>query len=291
MTVVSVLSVKGSPGVTTLSCLVAATWPGTGAATVVEADPAGGDLAARFGLAPAVGWPSLRAAVRRGGDATTLGPHLQYLPGGLAVLVGARGGDVPPGDSAEAAMIRSASDLVVVDLGRVIPTVDGDFGPAAAWLRSADASLLVVTGDVAGALQVRAHASALADVTDGRIGLAVVGSGNPSGAEVGTFVGLRTFGDVPVDAPAAAVASGASGAGRRLERSRLLASARRLAGVIAAREGAGLADTREPVVSGTGCRTGPTGIGTPVTRGSDARPVPAGTPGRVAGAPAVEVSP
>ena len=82
-------SLKGSPGVTTLSCLLAATWPDPAPVVVVEADPAGGDLAARFGLSSTMGWSSLEAAVRRGGAASPLEPHLQQLPGGLAVLVGA----------------------------------------------------------------------------------------------------------------------------------------------------------------------------------------------------------
>ena len=61
----------------------------------------------------------------------------------------------------------------------------------------------------------------------------VVGNGSPSGDDVGSFVGIPSLGDVPRDPAAAAVASGASGAGRRLERSRLLASARRIADALA----------------------------------------------------------
>ena len=87
MTLVGMLSLKGAPGVTTLSGLVATTWPGGGSLFVVEADPAGGDLAGRFGLSSSLGWSSLSSAVRRSGRCHSWRPHLQYLPGGLPVLV------------------------------------------------------------------------------------------------------------------------------------------------------------------------------------------------------------
>src|SRR5437763_930180 len=53
-----------SAGVSTLALAVAARWPQPGAALLVEADPAGGDLAARFGLRPAPGLTSAAAAGR-----------------------------------------------------------------------------------------------------------------------------------------------------------------------------------------------------------------------------------
>ena len=59
MRVVTFVSVKGAPGVTTLACLVAATWPDHRRVAVVEADPFGGDLAARFRLSTALGMVQL----------------------------------------------------------------------------------------------------------------------------------------------------------------------------------------------------------------------------------------
>ncbi len=233
MTVLCVLSLKGSPGVTTLSCLLAATWPTDGPVTVVEADRAGGDLAARFGLSSTVGWSSLAAAARRGGEDSPLEPHLQRLPGGLAVLVSAGGEHLPRPDSPDVAIVRGASGLMVVDLGRVVPTSPGPTEWERSWLRACDGALVVVDGEPTGALHVRTHAAALLDCTAGRLGLVVVGAGSPSGDDVGSFAGVRSFGDVPRDPAAAAVASGASGSGRRLERSRLLASARRIADALA----------------------------------------------------------
>ena len=230
MSLLGVLSVKGAPGVTTLSCLLAATWPGTGPVVVVEADPAGGDLAARFRLSSTLGRTSLAAAVRRGGASTPVGPHLQHLPGGLDVLVSGGPGDP---DDAELGVIGAVDlawtdGLAVIDLGRVA----ADDRPE--WLARCHASVLVVNGDPAAALHARAHAARLQDVTAGRLGIVVVGPGSHDSAEVGGFAGIRPLGDIPFDAEAAAVASGASSAGRRLERSALLAAVRRVAGQLEA---------------------------------------------------------
>jgi hypothetical protein len=154
------------------------------------------------------------------------------------VLVSAGGDHLPHPDSPDVAIVRGASGLVVVDLGRVIPTSPGPTDWERSWLRACDGALVVVSGEPTGALHVRTHAAALLDYTAGRLGLVVVGAGLPSGDDVGSFAGVRSLGDVPRDPAAAAVASGASGSGRRLERSRLLASARRIADVLA-----GLADS------------------------------------------------
>ena len=66
MTVIALASAKGSPGVTTATLALAATWPGR--ALLVEADPAGGDVLAGYGrgeLPPAPGLLELATAARR----------------------------------------------------------------------------------------------------------------------------------------------------------------------------------------------------------------------------------
>jgi hypothetical protein len=231
MTLLGVLSVKGAPGVTTLSCLLAAVWPGVGPVAVVEADPAGGDLAARFGLSSALGRTSLAAAVRRGGASSPVAPHLQHLPGGLDVLVAGGSGD--PGDADQGVIgaidLAWSDGMAVVDLGRVAADARHEDG----WLERCHTSVLVVSGDPAAALHARAHAARLLDSTRGRLGIVVVGSGTRDSTEVGAFAGIRALGDIPFDPGAAAVASGASSAGRRLERSGLLAAVRRVASELA----------------------------------------------------------
>ena len=82
-----------SCGVTTLALSLAATWPPERRVLLVEADPAGGTLAA------ASGWPaepslvSLAAAARRGGDPALVWEHCHQLPGGAAVLAGPSSAD------------------------------------------------------------------------------------------------------------------------------------------------------------------------------------------------------
>lgn len=227
MTLVGVLSLKGAPGVTTFSCLLAATWPEEGSLVVVEADPAGGDLAARFGLSATLGWSSLSSAVRRSGHATSMAPHLQYLPGGLPVLVSGTADEQtdPVNGVIDVIEQESADGLAVVDLGRHVTGA----GAQRDWLARCDASILVVGGETSAALHARARAARLTEVTGGRLDVVVVGSGDRDSTEVGGFTGIRALGDVPFDPQSAAVASGASGAGRRLERSSLLAAVRRIA--------------------------------------------------------------
>jgi hypothetical protein len=237
MTVVSLLSLKGAPGVTTLSCLLAAVWPEPGPLAVVEADPSGGDLAARFGLTSTIGWSSLSAAVRRSGEATRLDPHLQRLPGGLPVLVSGSGGPFDAASGAESDVVRSAfspngdAGLAVVDLGRV--PVGADAAPG--WLELSDLSILVVRDDPSAALHVRARAAELLDRTGGALGVLLVGGVAFRCRELAEFAGLPPLGDVPFDPQSAAVASGRSSSGRRLARSHLLVAMRRAARLAATR--------------------------------------------------------
>jgi hypothetical protein len=256
MTLVTILSVSGAPGVSTVACLLATTWAVPGPVMVVECDASGGDLAARFGLSPSVGWPSLTAAVRRSGASTPLDPHLQYLPGGLPVLVGAHHGPPAAAGGPEAGVVRtrSAGDsggiggddgggqgnhgggrsgLVVVDLGRL----PHDSVETEGWLEAADWTVVVVRDDPAGAVRVGHRAAELLARTEGRLGLVVVGVNGFRCRELAGLTGIDPMGDVPFDSESAAVASGVSGAGRRLGRSQLLASVRRVGVVVASRTG------------------------------------------------------
>jgi hypothetical protein len=232
VTLLSVFSVKGAPGVTTLSCLLAASWSGSGPVVVAESDPAGGDLAARFGLSSRVGWVSLTSSTRRSEGTPPLVDHLQQLPGGLPVLVGARGSDRRPADSDEGTVVRTYSDpvgvatggLTVVDLGRYTEsdTVSGS------WLLKSDISVLVVPGDASAAVNLRDRAPQLLETCEGRLGLVVVG-GTYGCSDMAAFTGIVGIADLPIDPSAAAAACGASGSGRRLELSLLWAAVGKLA--------------------------------------------------------------
>jgi hypothetical protein len=114
------------------------------------------------------------------------------------------------------------------------------YGPVAAagWLEAGDWAVVVVRDDPAAAVRVREHAAELLGRTQGHLGLVVVGGSAFRCRELAECTGLVPLGDVPFDPESAAVASGASGAARRLDRSRLLATARRVGETLAARSGA-----------------------------------------------------
>ena len=90
MSVVALSSPKGSPGVTTLAVALASWWPRP--SIVIEADPAGGDLAARLALPEEPGLVSLAAAHRRrpitaSSKTTLLEPFVQETAAGIRAVV------------------------------------------------------------------------------------------------------------------------------------------------------------------------------------------------------------
>jgi hypothetical protein len=247
MRVVTFVSVKGSPGVTTLACLVAATWPDHRRVAVVEADPFGGDLAARFRLSTALGWSSYLTASRRSEVQIPLSPHLQALPGGLDVLVRPDGRREVSAHAVDSLLRSSGSpehvprDLVV-DGGRL--PVDGgwagtrevnggDDTETGPWLDRSDLVVVVTRRDPPSILKVRERAPGLAERCGDRVRLVVVGPGPHDSAAIENFTGLSVLSEVPSDSVAAHVAAGEAGSARQLSRSLLVASARRLALTVA----------------------------------------------------------
>ncbi len=179
MTVVAIASVKGAPGVTTLSCLVAASWPEERDVVLVESDPSGGDLAARFHLSTKRGWSSFAAACRRLDGTESIGSHLQQLPGGLDVLIGTNAID-KAGSAAVIDSLLSGADApgggsrdVIADLGRLFPGARG----AEPWLERSTVVAVVLRRDAASILHVRDRSTMLRSRCPGRVGLIVVGHG------------------------------------------------------------------------------------------------------------------
>jgi MinD-like ATPase involved in chromosome partitioning or flagellar assembly len=232
VTVFAFASLKGSPGVTTLTCLVAAKWPSAPGPVVVECDPAGGDLAARFELSSRGGWASLAAALRREGSRATVDEHLQRLPGGLEVIVGVE--STAAIDHAAVSRVLDdanapgARDLVV-DIGRLPVRED----VANRWIGESHEFVLVSKADPASLITVRTRAASLTERFGPKLGLVVVGPRRRSDEEIEAFTGMRLLARVPWDSAAAAAASGERGGGRRLSRSRLVVSAARLASELA----------------------------------------------------------
>ena len=209
---VAVLSVKGSPGVTTFSVALAARWPSPARTLLVEADPSGGDVGTRFSLESTPGLVSLAAAARRSDDPALLWQHAQALPGGLPVVAAPSDADraraalaALADPSTGAGIVRSAASapdaVVIVDCGRI------DAGsPAMPILRAADAMVLLT----------RAHADDLAHLArrlpaigrwTGHPAMLLVGEGY-SPAEVARELGVLPLGRVPDDPRGAAVLCG-----------------------------------------------------------------------------------
>ena len=120
-------SAHGSPGVTTTALALAATWPEHRRCLLVEADPFGGVIAARYGLGDTPGLSSLAAVGRRGLDDDVVWQHAQQLSGGVLVLVGPASADEAHAvvrDLAGALAAWSAAQTevdVIVDCGRLAP--------------------------------------------------------------------------------------------------------------------------------------------------------------------------
>lgn len=167
MALVAMTSVKGAPGVTTAALALASAWPVHRRALLVEADPAGGDIAARFGISPDPGLASLATGLRHehtSGAARTLTQHAQELSGGVRVLVEpvsrteARSAMEIVADSLPGLAEAEGVDLIV-DCGRLVtgdhvsPTPESvtrtTISPVARLLMHADLVLVVTVGELA----------------------------------------------------------------------------------------------------------------------------------------------
>jgi hypothetical protein len=224
VTLVAVVSLKGAPGTTTLAVALGAVWPGPVAPVVVELDPSGADLPARFALEPAPGLTTYAVAARQRGQAVGFDDHLQRLPGGLAVCCGL------PWPAAARALAnevaawipawRRGADPVVVDGGRLKP----DCPAQTSLLGAADTVVLVSSGE-RGHLALVAEALSQGSLPEGRL-VVVVREGR--GARTETR-GLRCpVLDLPEDPRAAVLLRGGAGSPRRFGGSAFLRVARQL---------------------------------------------------------------
>lgn len=210
---VSVLSVKGSPGVTTLAVALAARWPAPARALVVEADPSGGDLALRFSLPSTPGLVSLAAAARRAGDADLVWRHSRGLPGGLLVIAAPPDADqaraalsaLAPDPAGGVGVLRTAADqpgtAVVVDCGRVDPG-----SPALSIVRCSDVVVLLSRARADDLAHLPRRLPTIGSWSPNPV-LLLVGEGY-STAEVARELGVPPLGRVPHDPDGAAVLCG-----------------------------------------------------------------------------------
>ena len=239
MDIVPFVAVKGSVGVTTAALTLAAVWPdGRGAPVVVECDPGGGDVAARFGLEVIPGVVSLAAELERFGPAGTgdqVGGHTQELPGGLRVLVA----PTSP-EEMRLPLERLAEDLPRLALGEVDLIVDcGRLEASAMRQRTAVLRLIQRCGLMV--VVVRPELAALQHLNvwlptlrslDVEVLALLSGRGPYSPEEIAATMDLRVIGALPHDRAAADVVGGASGP--RPDRSALFRAARPAGAAIAA---------------------------------------------------------
>ncbi len=209
MTVIALTSAKGSPGVTTLAHRLGdvlarrerqarlAPRP----VVLVEADLAGGDLAARRGLAGAPGLASLALSARRAISSATVLEHCQQL-GAIGALVGVAGyrqglvvGPVLP---RVLDALAESDAIVLLDVGRLGPPLLDD----ADLLRRADRVCLVTRTTAECAVHARSAVDALRAqevlaelVLVGRPGFPVESIASAVGAPV-----LATVADSPTEA-------------------------------------------------------------------------------------------
>lgn len=237
MTLVALCTASGAPGATTMACLLGAVWPLARPVVVAECDPAGGALAARFGLVGNVGMTSFVLANRQDSGPSTGGgnwvgaagvePHLQRLPGGLEVLVGPPGPEAARIVDAEIGAMPSLLKLdrdLVVDCGRLVAGAPGQ----QAVLAVADAVVAVVSDDPADVAILAASGERLRDACGKGFSVAVVTGRRSTAEEIATMVGGKLAAVVPQDPGAAAVVRGCPGRARRLTRAPLVAAATRL---------------------------------------------------------------
>lgn len=237
-------STAASPGVSTLAVLLAAASPRP--AVVVEADPDGGCLGARFDLVDEPGLVTLAAATRRGVDTVRLVEHAQPLTTSTSVVVAP-----PSGRAVSSVLVASAEALAatlraavafraVVDCGRLAPT-------SAAWPLAQAAELVVLVArprlDEARRLPSRVEELQNCGAS---VGVVLVGDGPYAPAEVAQVAQVELLGVIADDPRAAAMVNGSWGSDRALRRSRLWRSVVALAEVLDARL-ASIPDSRDDV--------------------------------------------
>ena len=252
MDIVPLVAAKGSVGVTTAALTLAAVWPdGRGAPVVVECDPGGGDVAARFGLEVIPGVVSLAAELERFGPAgpgDQVGGHTQELPGGLRVLVA----PTSP-EEMRLPLERLAEDLprlaqakadFMVDCGRLEASAMRQHTAVLRLIQRCGLVVVVVRPELAALQHLNVWLPTLRSL-DVEVLALLSGRGPYSPEEIAQTMDLRVIGTLPHDPAAAGVVGGASGS--RPDRSALFRAARpasaAIAGVLVRSDSAPVAPT------------------------------------------------
>lgn len=231
-------SVRGSPGVTSWSLLLAAAWPTESGLerVVLESDPDGGVLGARYGWGVEPGLASLAAALRRDERDIHVAEHGREVAPGLFVVPGPetaeRASTVLRACSNELAE-RLAADhrLWFVDGGRL-----DDRAPALAHVRRAASTVLVCSGRPEDVVSLRSRADAIREQGPAFLGLVVTGLCLYGRGELLEFGGFDYVWAPSTTADLRAVVAGALSDSRRARRSMVWRHALEVAVDLAARQ-------------------------------------------------------
>ena len=240
MSVISVGAVR-SCGATTLALGLAATWPAHRRVLLIEADPAGGTLAAAAGFPAEPSLVSLAAAVRRT-DAVELAiTHTHALPGGAPVLTAPATGE--QSERVLALLTRFLDHLgeidadVILDCGRLGPLAEataseGMLRTNTERFLSADVAIIATRAQLpdlhalGGFLDQPRLATAR---QDGRIHLVLVGSGPYGESEITEVLGTPVIARLPCEPDTAIALATTSTEARELRRTPLVRELRSLA--------------------------------------------------------------
>lgn len=233
MTLVVLGSVKGAPGATTAALALAFAWPLAAGqrVLVVDADPAGADIASGFlqGAAPAGGGLATVAVTREDVATVVLAGSVALDVTGSRLLLTGPATTRHHGAGPVWARLRElagAEWVVLVDAGRVAAD------DAQQMVTSADAVLLVSGSSLRAAAAARLVATALGpDDAAARGGVAVVrllvvGERRPYPVdELASSLGLEALPPLAWDPRAASVLSDGARSSRRFARTALMRSA------------------------------------------------------------------
>lgn len=212
MRIATLGSVRGAPGVTTTSLLLASTLTD---GVVVEADLDGGVLAVRYGLGREPGLTTFAAAGPEDRDGWRT--HAQDA-GGVPVLVGP---DAPTasvslwrtGGERVAHKLIAAEGVAIVDAGRLRSPVP---------IVTASDLLAVLVCPVAEQLVALTHVlPTLGQAIRGKVAAVLVGDGPYRAADVERSLGVTVLGELPDDRDTAQALRDGGASTSRLARSRL----------------------------------------------------------------------
>ena len=246
MSVTAVGTVR-SCGATTVALGLAATWPSDRRVLLIEADPAGGTLAASAGFPAEPSLVSLAAAVRRT-DAVELAiTHTHRLPNGAPALTAPATAE--QSERALALLTRLFAHVgeldidVLLDCGRLTPITDA--APAGTdrvartntdRLLAADRAILVARPQLPDLHALGGffdHPRLATARNDGRLSLVLVGNGPYSDAEIAEVLGVPVIARLPLEPDTAVALATTAADARELRRTPLVRELRSLSALLA----------------------------------------------------------